>query len=170
MYKRTLSAVFSIMLVAFLSIPTALASNLSSPQNGGNNSVRGGAPGVICLAPGNRHQVNYDLGRTGRVIRRNATVGADWSRNGRDDRCVGRCGANCFGAPSTSRMYTEDCLEHDICSASENASDGARDSNCGDEFDNAVGDTILSLSNICRYRRGDHGRANRGNFGVGFGR
>lgn len=130
--------------------------------------VSGGAAGVKCLAPGNREVVTYDYGNKSSKVRTvTARVGSDWGTSPRGNRyrCMGRCGANCWGAPATSRMYTQDCLAHDVCSRERNANGGAGDPNCGDEFNAAVGDTVLALSNLtCRYKRGNHVRAARGEF------
>lgn len=35
-----------------------------------------------------------------------------------NDRCPGRCGPSCSGSPSAmhgSQVYTQECLEHDLC-------------------------------------------------------
>lgn len=125
------------------------------------------AQAVRCIAPGEFHNVSYDFGVNSSQSRTVlARAGADWGRNdtGAQYRCMGRCGANCYEAPFSSRMYTKDCLTHDACSYIENASGGSGDANCGDEFRDAIDDTALAIFNTCRYPRGDHRRAARGRF------
>lgn len=57
--------------------------------------------------------------------------------------CQGRCGASCAG--SSCSNWAADCLRHDVCSWYYGATGGATDANCGDEYNDAVGDT----TNIC---------------------
>lgn len=125
------------------------------------------AQGVSCVSPGEFHDVTYDFGVNASQSRSIlARVGADYGTNdaGGTFGCMGRCGADCFGAPSIGRMYTADCLAHDVCSFEQNASGGLSDSNCGNEFRDAIDDTALAVFNICRYPRGDHRRAADGLF------
>ncbi len=138
----------------------------------GNKWVRGPQNRLeYCIAPGNRYRVTWDHGAGQRnVSSRVVTAGSDWSRNGRAAACMGRCGANCWGHPTPSRGYLGDCLTHDVCSAVHKAAGGPRDRNCGDEWNNAVDDTIAATLNVCKYTRGDHWRASRGQFGRGFGK
>lgn len=41
--------------------------------------------------------------------------------------------------------WAADCLRHDVCSYYYGATGGGKDGNCGDEYDDAVDDTI----NLC---------------------
>ena len=65
---------------------------------------------------------------------RTETDGRNW--------CEGRCGIGCAAAP----IYTQDCLDHDRCLAHRDghvdapSNGGPTNTDCGDEFNEAVGD------------------------------
>jgi len=61
-----------------------------------------------------------------------------------DYRCMGRCGGGCTGFGSGK--YTQDCLEHDICSLDMCSTTGGSDPNCGQEYSHATGDTTAFFS------------------------
>jgi hypothetical protein len=50
------------------------------------------------------------------------------------------CGSACNGIPLFGKKYTQDCLNHDVCSHNLNASGGSSDANCGDEYNAASDD------------------------------
>mmetsp|Transcript_53491 Transcript_53491/g.124516 ORF Transcript_53491/g.124516 Transcript_53491/m.124516 type:complete len:315 (+) Transcript_53491:52-996(+) len=50
-----------------------------------------------------------------------------------DYGCMGRCGEGCEPA-SKKQVYTQGCLDHDMCSWHNSATGGPLDSNCGDEW------------------------------------
>lgn len=64
------------------------------------------------------------------------------------NRCMGKCGPNCNWYKGWG--YTQDCLEHDTCSFDHNASGGAADDNCGDEYDDAYADWWRTSKGECR--------------------
>ena len=96
-------------------------------------------------------------------IRRNTYVNAEYddARGNQRDRvrvgskprtnygCMGRCGADCgrWWIPSA---WTKDCMDHDQCSNVNNASGGASDRNCGDEFNEAADDYVFGVIRGCR--------------------
>lgn len=53
--------------------------------------------------------------------------------------CKGMCGRDCNRGFNTNGYY-KDCLDHDECALSHNASGGSRDPVCGDEWKEARGD------------------------------
>lgn len=59
------------------------------------------------------------------------------------DLCRGRCGPSC-GVSGTNGIYTRDCAEHDDCGFDHPNCDGkySNDNCCGDEYDDAFGDTL----------------------------
>lgn len=73
----------------------------------------------------------------------NITVGV--AENRRYD-CMGRCGAGCLMKslikPFVQQHWTQDCLNHDMCSYRNNSTMGAMDPNCGDEFVSASDDYL----------------------------
>lgn len=60
--------------------------------------------------------------------------------------CQGRCGASC--GTSVCSNWAADCLKHDVCSWYYGSSGGASDPNCGDEYNNAVDDTLQICAGI----------------------
>lgn len=54
-------------------------------------------------------------------------------------RCKGMCGRDCNGGFNTNGYY-KDCLDHDECAITHNASGGSSDPVCGDEWGDARGD------------------------------
>ena len=55
--------------------------------------------------------------------------------------CMGKCGPNCT---PTGRGYTRDCADHDICAGHHGIN--TWEAPCGDEWDEAVDDFLLSLN------------------------
>lgn len=110
---------------------------------------RAGGDGIRYLSCGYRtHKMYWDSRRLCYGFRGNKYTGP------RAYRCRGQCGANCHQAtgPPTYRCrgwgaYTRDCAEHDDCSYRTNASGGASDSNCGDEFKEARDDFLNARIN-----------------------
>lgn len=101
--------------------------------------------GVTCIKKNNRYTLKY-TDRNNTVITRNRKAGYD---GGGSYDCMGRCGASCgsFWIPSA---WTLDCFEHDQCSLELNASGGASDPSCGDEFTEAADDYIWGVLRGCR--------------------
>lgn len=64
------------------------------------------------------------------------------------NNCTGRCGPGC-GFGQHEGVYTRDCAEHDDCLTDHPNCDGinGNDRCCGDEFDDAFGDTIRGNQN-----------------------
>ncbi len=61
--------------------------------------------------------------------------------------CMGRCGGGCgWGAPSS---WTKDCMDHDQCSNKNYSSGGGSDSNCGDEYNEAMDDWTWGVWRGC---------------------
>lgn len=64
------------------------------------------------------------------------------------DTDVGRCGPQ--GFPILQYGYTQDCLDHDICVTETEGSVFPTDANCGDEFNEAIGDYLFSNRFYCQ--------------------
>lgn len=153
--------------------------NFDSWYHRGGHDASGSGSGYTCISPGNKYMAYFDWKATNNKVYFSnyfITVGSDWTHretwkgvNGHAyGRCMGRCGSNCWGHPRGARGYTEDCLEHDMCSILLRASGGGSHKNCGDEYNAAVNDTVASTFRTCRYSSGFHTKAARGHFGVGL--
>jgi hypothetical protein len=92
--------------------------------------------GITCIKKGSTVTAQWNT-QASAYVAENIVVGVNWP-NGYG--CMGRCGADCgWGAPSS---WTKDCLDHDACSYRNNASGGASDPNCGDEYNEAADDWL----------------------------
>jgi hypothetical protein len=94
-----------------------------------------GDDGVKCRSKGSWVTAYWDdsSGQHSQSVK----VGSDWGEQWNGDYdCMGKCGAGCSGS-----RYTQDCLEHDVCSKKNYSSSGGFDHNCGDEYWNAANDT-----------------------------
>ncbi len=102
-----------------------------------------GNDGIKCVRKNSWYTVTYDAGASGAVSTESVMANANWGTggNGGNYACMGRCGAGCSGTSIYGR-WTQDCLEHDVCSYRYNASGGSSDGNCGDEYDNAFDDFV----------------------------
>ena len=100
--------------------------------------------GITCIRKNTYVTAEYD-DRTGQHYDR-VLVGSKAKTN---YGCMGRCGADC-GRWWVASAWTKDCLDHDQCSAVNNASGGSSDPNCGDEFDEAADDYVFGVIRGCR--------------------
>ena len=98
---------------------------------------------IICLTKGKTYTATYTA-KSGATTSQSVLAGANWGQNmadaGGDYNCMGMCGAACNGILGLKR-YSQDCLNHDTCSHNLNASGGASDINCGDEYNAASDDS-----------------------------
>jgi hypothetical protein len=62
----------------------------------------------VCLNLGQTLTGRYTIRR--RVVEEPAALGPCYS-----GECLGRCGAGCTGSPSDKQRYTQECLNHDLC-------------------------------------------------------
>jgi len=114
---------------------------LSSPDLATRDGALVGNDGIDCEKRyGRAVRAHYD-DQQGRHAE-DVVVGACWGRHPRtrgDYDCMGRCGAGCGRWWAVSN-WTQDCLEHDLCSFRHGSTDGAGDPDCGDEYDEAQDD------------------------------
>ncbi|WP_219973691.1 hypothetical protein [Rubrobacter xylanophilus] len=61
--------------------------------------------------------------------------------------CLGKCGPGCNRVLTWG--WTQDCLDHDVCSRSHNSTSGFRDPNCGDEWWEADEDYLNTVKGAC---------------------
>ncbi|MET0592697.1 MAG: hypothetical protein ABW133_08360 [Polyangiaceae bacterium] len=108
----------------------------------------GGDEGVKCIKKGTTVTAVY-TDKSGKTTQEPIVVGSKMSPmpggNG-DYSCMGKCGAGCTDYWFAKTGYTKDCLDHDACSRKYTASGGARDPNCGDEYNAASRDFTNSKS------------------------
>jgi hypothetical protein len=101
-----------------------------------------GDEGVTCITKGARVTAVY-TDKSGKVTEEAIVVGSKLSPmpggNG-DYSCMGKCGAGCKDYWFMKTGYTKDCLDHDACSRKYSSTNGAKDPNCGDEYNAASRD------------------------------
>jgi len=100
--------------------------------------------GISCIKKNSIVKAEWNTKVSGYVFE-DIKVGANWPNK---YGCMGRCGSDCgnWWIPSS---WTKDCMDHDACSARNNASGGASDPNCGDEFTEAADDWLLGVGAGC---------------------
>ncbi|MDQ3230190.1 MAG: hypothetical protein M3Q07_00070 [Pseudobdellovibrionaceae bacterium] len=102
--------------------------------------------GISCIKKGALVKAQWNTRATSYVAE-DIVVGVNWPNS---YGCMGRCGGDCgWGPPSA---WTKDCLDHDACSYRNNASGGASDPNCGDEFNEAADDWLSGVLVGCSGR------------------
>mmetsp|Transcript_48732 Transcript_48732/g.153196 ORF Transcript_48732/g.153196 Transcript_48732/m.153196 type:complete len:283 (-) Transcript_48732:71-919(-) len=72
-------------------------------------------------------------------------------KEGRGYGCMGRCGRGC--SLSFLSFFTQDCLNHDMCSYMNLSTKGRLDKNCGDEFARASDDYIFAASQCRQHKK-----------------
>lgn len=107
------------------------------------------------------YHVKFDDGTGGTCRQIIMQMGESWGTNptnGAGYGCQGRCGAGCPGATSFCSNYAQDCLKHDVCSWYHSASGGSGDANCGDEYNQAAGDTTANCltANRCETNKANY--------------
>lgn len=111
-------------------------------------AAAGGDEGVTCIKKGTTVTASY-TDKSGKATQEPIVVGSKMSPmpggNG-DYSCMGKCGAGCTDYWFMKTGYTKDCLDHDACSRKYSASGGAKDPNCGDEYNAASRDFTNSKS------------------------
>ncbi len=100
--------------------------------------------GVRCIKKSSIVRAEWNTKNSGYVFE-DIKVGANWPNK---YGCMGRCGSDC-GNWWIASSWTKDCMDHDACSARNNASGGASDPNCGDEFTEAADDWLLGVGAGC---------------------
>ena len=93
---------------------------------------------TTCLTAGLWYTAYYDAGNGGTQWQ--------WTRQANSGSCLGRCGAGC-NPLDTDLML--DCFEHDTCVDHFGGSVGAGSPNCGDEFNHAVNEYVVTLGAWC---------------------
>lgn len=96
---------------------------------------------VRCLKEGQAHLAVW-TDRTKQVHNVSVVVG---STAGPYYECMGRCGRGCGKQPKKS-VYTQNCLNHDVCSWEVHAKKGRLDRDCGDEYKKAMPDYLFGES------------------------
>ncbi len=86
------------------------------------------------------HSTSIQVGSTGK--NRSGQTVANYA-------CMGRCGPGCGTWASLASAWCKDCMDHDECSVKNNSSGGASDSNCGDEFNEAMDDWSFGVVRGC---------------------
>jgi hypothetical protein len=95
---------------------------------------------TTCLWPGAWYYAYYDQGNGGAQWQ--------WLRQANSGSCLGRCGAGCNWFDDDIML---DCFEHDSCVDHLGGSTGGGNSNCGDEYDHAVAEYIVTYAAWCPY-------------------
>lgn len=97
-------------------------------------------PYTTCLWPGSNYYAYYDAGNGGTQWQ--------WYRTANSGNCLGRCGAGCNILDDDIML---DCFEHDTCLDHFGGSSLGGNSNCGDEYDHAVSEYLLTMGAFCPY-------------------
>lgn len=95
---------------------------------------------TTCLWPGSNYYAYFDAGNGGQQWY--------WYRTANSGSCLGRCGAGCNWFDDDIML---DCFEHDSCVDHFGGSSLGGNSNCGDEFDHAVAEYIVTYGAWCPY-------------------
>ncbi len=93
-----------------------------------------------CLRPGYNYTAYYDQGNGGTQWM--------WTRTANSGNCLGRCGAGC-NIFDTDLML--DCFEHDTCVDHFGGSSMGDSANCGDEFNHAVNEYVVTYGAWCPF-------------------
>ncbi|MEL7305382.1 MAG: hypothetical protein AAGJ56_06060 [Myxococcota bacterium] len=119
-----------------------------------------GDDGIRCLTEGQTYTASYTT-ETGQTRSFSLKAGENWGRHpvtGNNYDCMGHCGGSCPTGAIGPR-YTQDCLEHDVCSWLYASTRGSADLDCGDEFDDGAND-VLGDKSSCP--EGGGSRSSRG--------
>ncbi len=95
---------------------------------------------TTCLWPGSWYNAYYDAGNGGAQWY--------WTRQANSGSCLGRCGAGCNWFDDDIML---DCFEHDTCLDHFGGSSLGGNSNCGDEYDHAVAEYVVTYAAWCPY-------------------
>ncbi len=95
---------------------------------------------TTCLWPGRWYRAYYDYGNNGQQWY--------WDRQANSGSCLGRCGAGCNWFDDDIML---DCFEHDTCLDHFGGSSLGGNPNCGDEYDHAVAEYIVTYAAWCPY-------------------
>lgn len=95
---------------------------------------------TTCLYPGSWYTAYYDAGNGGTQWK--------WTRQANSGECLGRCGAGCNLFDDDIML---DCFEHDTCVDHFGGSVLGDSPNCGDEFDHAVAEYVVTYGAWCPY-------------------
>ena len=103
-----------------------------------------------CVELGETHIITATL-RDGTQTK-TVTVGSDASGSPANSSwvngCLGRCGEGC-GSDGGQGNYALDCLVHDVCTFFDEDFGSVADRDCGDEFRNAINDTVTIGRSDC---------------------
>ena len=91
-----------------------------------------------CLSAGLWYTAYYDAGNGGSQWM--------WTRQANSGSCLGRCGAGCNWFDTDLML---DCFEHDTCIDHFGGSTGGGSPNCGDEYNHAVNEYIVTYGAWC---------------------
>lgn len=91
-----------------------------------------------CLVAGRWYTAYYDAGNGGAQWA--------WTRQANSGSCLGRCGAGC-NIFDTDLML--DCFEHDVCLDHFGGSVFGDNPNCGDEFNHAAAEYVVTYGAWC---------------------
>jgi len=104
------------------------------------NTTNDDSSSNTCLRPGTTYTAYYDAGNGGAQWQ--------WNRVANSGSCLGRCGAGC-NILDTDLML--DCFEHDSCVDHFGGSSLSGNTNCGDEFNHAVGEYTVTMGAWCPF-------------------
>lgn len=104
-----------------------------APQTTNDDSIYN-----TCLRAGSWYTAYYDQGNGGTQWM--------WTRQANSGSCLGRCGAGC-NIFDTDLML--DCFEHDTCVDHFGGSSLGDNPNCGDEFNHAVSEYVVTYGAWC---------------------
>lgn len=91
-----------------------------------------------CLTAGLWYTAYYDAGNGGAQWQ--------WTRQANSGSCLGRCGAGCNWLDTDLML---DCFEHDTCVDHLGGSTGSGNANCGDEYNHAVNEYVVTMGAWC---------------------
>jgi hypothetical protein len=91
-----------------------------------------------CLVAGYWYTAYYDAGNNGQQWM--------WTRQANSGSCLGRCGAGCNWFDHDLML---DCFEHDTCLDHFGGSSLGDNANCGDEFNHAMSEYVVTYGAWC---------------------
>lgn len=103
-----------------------------------NETTNDDSSSNTCLRAGSNYTAYYDAGNGGAQWM--------WTRTANSGNCLGRCGAGC-NFLDTDLML--DCFEHDTCVDHFGGSSLGDSSNCGDEYNHAVNEYLVTMGAWC---------------------
>jgi len=95
---------------------------------------------TTCLWPGSWYRAYYDEGDGGAQWY--------WDRQANSGSCLGRCGSGCNWFDDDIML---DCFEHDSCVDHLGGSTGSGNANCGDEYNHAIAEYLVTYGPWCPY-------------------